>query len=218
MKKTEQTTAPTTQSIAIRPPNFGIAVFEIHGTAPLVIHRFSHKVKQQMADKQSGKVVAKGKKDRTAKDPKELFNESRYISPEGWDGFHAAAIRNAMIRACTLVDYKMTLAKMSVFVVQDGWDEKEPQIPLVRIYGKAVLQEDVARVETGQPYVTIRAAYHDWKAKLKIRWDADQFSLTDITNLLMRVGMQVGIGEGRAFSKDSAGCGWGSFEITKTEN
>jgi hypothetical protein len=52
----------------------------------------------------------------------------------------------------------MTLAKMSVFVVADGCDALEPQIPLVRIYGDPVRQEDVARVETGQPYVTVRAA------------------------------------------------------------
>lgn len=105
----------------------------------------------------------------------------------------------------------MTLAKLSVFVIQDGWDKAEPQIPLIRINGKAVKQEDMARVETGQPYVTVRAAYHDWSARIKIRWDADQFTLNDVTNLLCRVGSQVGIGEGRPDSKNSAGMGWGTF-------
>jgi hypothetical protein len=109
----------------------------------------------------------------------------------------------------------MTLAKMSLFVIADGNDATEPQIPLIRILGaKPVKQEDMARVETGQPYVTVRAAYHNWSAKLRIRWDADQFSLADVSNLLSRVGMQVGIGEGRPDSKNSAGMGWGTFEIT----
>ena len=76
----------------------------------------------------------------------------------------------------------------------------------------------MARVETGQPYVTVRAAYHDWKAKLKIRFDADQFSLEDVTNLLSRVGQQVGIGEGRPDSKHSAGMGWGLFIIENTKD
>jgi len=31
--------------------------------------------------------------------------------------------------------------------------------------------------------------------------------------LLARVGMQVGIGEGRPDSKNSAGMGWGLFEV-----
>jgi len=111
----------------------------------------------------------------------------------------------------------MTLAKMSIFCIADGWDATEPQIPLVRIIGKPVMQEDMARVETGQPYVTIRAAYHDWKANVKIKWDTDQFALADVTNLVMRVGVQCGIGEGRPFSKNSAGMGWGTFDVSEGE-
>ena len=36
---------------------------------------------------------------------------------------------------------------------------------------------------------------------------------TDVTNLMQRVGMQVGIGEGRPDSRDSAGLGWGTFRL-----
>jgi hypothetical protein len=46
-----------------------------------------------------------------------------------------------------------------------------------------------------------------------VSFDADQFALGDIGNLLVRVGMQVGIGEGRPDSKKSAGMGWGLFEV-----
>jgi hypothetical protein len=120
-----------------------------------------------------------------------------------------------MISACRLVNFKMTLAKMSIFVIADGWDKTEPQIPLIRIIGKPKKQSDMARVETGQPYVTTRAAYHDWSAKVRIRFDADQFSIADISNLLSRVGMQVGIGEGRPDSKNSAGMGWGLFSLKR---
>ena len=147
----------------------------------------------------------------------DTFNEARYISREGWDGFNAASVRNALISACRLVGFKMTLAKMSLFVEADGWDEKEPQVPLIRIYAKPTKQEDMARVETGQPYVTVRAAYFDWKAKVRIKWDQDQFSLADVTNLLARVGMQVGLGEGRPDSKNSTGMGWGTFEIEQAK-
>jgi hypothetical protein len=161
--------------------------------------------------------AASSKKNRDAKNTDDLFVESRYRSKDGWDGFHAGAIRNAMISACRLVGFKMTLAKMSIFVEPDGWDKDEPQIPLVRIYGTPVKQEDMARVETGQPYVTVRAAYHQWRAKVKIRWDADQFTLADVTNLLARVGMQVGICEGRPDSKNSTGMGWGTFEIERSK-
>jgi hypothetical protein len=207
--------ATESKSVQIKAPNLRVATFQIHGTAPLVIHRFSAKVKQQMKQKMEEGKSAGSKKNREPKDTDDTFNEARYVSKDGWDGFHAASVRNAMISACRLVNFKMTLAKLSIFVVADGWDKTEPQIPLIRIIGKPVKQEDMARVETGQPYVTVRAAYHDWSARVRIRWDADQFSLSDISNLLSRVGMQVGIGEGRPDSKNSAGMGWGLFELAE---
>lgn len=201
------------KEVQISAPNIKMAVFEINGIAPLVIHRFSTRTKNEMKRKMEIGKAASSRKNREAKDTDELYQQARYISSEGWDGFHAGAIRAALISACRLVGFRMTLAKLSVFVVPDGWDEQESQIPLVRIYGKPTKQEDMARVETGQPYVTIRAAYHDWKAKVQLRFDADQFTIDDVYNLLYRVGLQVGIGEGRPDSKKSAGMGWGLFEV-----
>lgn len=201
------------QTAVISAPKFQEVVFQLRGVAPLVIHRMSHKLKLQLKAKMEQGKAASSKKNREAKDTDELFEEARYRSADGWDGVHAAAFRNALISACRLVSFKMTLAKLSVFVVNDGWDATEPQIPLVRIYGSPQKQEDIARVETGQPYVTIRPAYHNWTIKLRVRFDADQFSATDVANLLVRVGQQVGIGEGRPDSKNSAGMGWGLFEV-----
>lgn len=207
------------KSVAIPAPRFGRAVFSISALpgVPLVIHRFAAKTKIQMKQKMETGKASSSKKNREAKQTDDLFNEARYISKEGWDGFHAAAVRKAMISACRLVNFKMTLAKLSLFVEADGFDAEEPQIPLIRILDcEPVKQEDMARVETGQPYVTVRAAYHAWKADVRIRWDEDQFTLEDITNLLMRVGLQVGLCEGRPDSPKSAGMGWGLFEIAKT--
>jgi hypothetical protein len=118
-----------------------------------------------------------------------------------------------MISACRLVGFKMTLAKMSIFVEADGHDKQEPQIPLIRIHGKPRKQEDMARVDTGQPYVTVRAAYHNWSAKVRVRWDEDQFTIQDISNLLSRVGQQVGLCEGRPDSPNSSGMCWGLFTL-----
>lgn len=202
------------QSVQIAPPNIKTASFTIEGTAPLVIHRFSQKSKNMMMDKmREGSTAKKGKK-REPLDEEATFNASRYISADGWDGFNVASIRCAMISACRLVGFKMTLAKLSVFVEADGRDKDEPQFGLIKIIGaKAVMQQDIARVETGQAYVTIRAAYHNWKAKVRVRFDADQFTVADVSNLLARAGEQVGIGEGRPDSKNSAGMGWGTFGI-----
>jgi hypothetical protein len=204
------------RSVTIKPPNIARAVFKIIGTAPLVVHRFSAKTKLQMKEKMEAGKAASSRKNREAKSTDDTYNEARYKSKDGWDGFHAGAVRNALISACRLVGFKMTLAKLSLFVEADGRDAAEPQIPLIRIYGDPVKQEDMARVETGQPYVTVRAAYHEWSAKVRIKWDADQFTLDDVTNLLARVGLQVGLCEGRNDSPNSAGMGWGSFEIERS--
>ena len=217
MAKTQSTPSTGSTHLVVRPPNFGYADFSIVGVAPLVIHRFSAKTKAQMKEKMETGKAASSKKNREARSTDDLYQEARYISAKGWDGFHAGALRAAMISACRLVGFKMTLAKLSVFVEADGVDKLEPQIPLIRIIGEPTKQEDMARVETGQPYVTVRAAYHDWAARVRIRWDADQFTIGDVTNLLARVGMQVGIGEGRPDSKNSAGMGWGLFKIQGKE-
>jgi hypothetical protein len=200
-------------TVAIKAPNLITAQFEIVGNAPLVVHRFSAKAKKAMLDKMIAGPTAKKGKAREAFDVKRAFDEARYVAREGWDGFNASAIRAAMISACRLVNFKMTLAKLSVFVIQDGWDALEPHIPLIRIYGKARVLEAVGRVETGQAYVTVRPCYDQWSAKITIRFDADQFTIHDVTNLLSRVGAQVGICEGRPDSKNSAGQGWGTFSV-----
>lgn len=206
------------KTINIKPVKFQRACYQLIGMpdVPLVIHRFSSKLKNEMRTKMTQGKSASSKKNREAKDMDAAFEDARYRNKEGWDGFHAGALRKALISACRLVSFKMTLAKLSIFVEKDGVDRDEPQIPLIRIYGEATKQEDMARVETGQPYVTVRAAYHDWKSYATIRWDSDQFTLEDITNLLARVGQQVGIGEGRPDSKNSAGMDWGLFEIERT--
>jgi len=213
-KRHKQAEAETNhRAVTIKAPNFQTAAFEIIGTGPLVIHRFSAKTKAELREKAEAGKTASSRKDRTPKDSDKAYNEARYVSKDGWDGFPAGAVRAALVSACRLVNFKMTLAKLSLFVEADGWDATEPQIPLIRIQGKPQRQDDMARVSNGAPYVTIRPAYHNWKATLRIRWDGDQFTLTDVANLLSRVGMQVGIGEGRPDSKNSTGMGWGTFRL-----
>jgi hypothetical protein len=209
----EAAVSASSKTVSIPAPKMQTAKFSIVGNAPLVIHRFSVKTKNEMLHKMEAGSTGKSKKVREALDKEQKFNDARYISPEGWDGFNAASIRAAMISACRLVNFKMTLAKMSVFVIQDGWDKDEPEIPLIKIHGEARLLESMARVETGQPYVTIRPCYDKWSAEITIRFDTEQFTIQDVANLLSRVGAQVGIGEGRPDSKHSAGMGWGTFDV-----
>lgn len=203
-----------TEAIHIAPPNIKTGEVWIKGTAPLVIHKFSEKAKNMIRDKQAAGSVANTKKKHEAKNFDEVFEGARHKSFEGWDGIPAPAFRNASISACRLVGFKMTMAKLSIFIEADGFDATEGT-PLVKIYGGEPRKlESMVRLATGVCDISVRPQWLEWGARLRIRYDADQFTASDVVNLIARVGMQVGICEGRPDSTNSAGMGWGTFEIS----
>jgi hypothetical protein len=203
----------------ITAPNFMTGVFTIRGITPYVQNKFSKKALEQMkATQEAGSTAKKGKR-REPKDFKAMYEESLHKTDEGWYGIPAPAFRNAMISACRTVGFKMTLAKLSVFIEADGFDTDDAT-PLVKITkGEPQYFESLVRLAMDKPDIHARGMWKPgWEAELRVRYDGDQFTLTDISNLLMRVGLQVGVGEGRPDSKTSAGMGWGMFEIvTKKE-
>lgn len=199
-------------SVVISAPKFQTIILPIRSTAPLLQCKFSHKAKQAMMQKMADGPTARSKKKREARDYDEDFEQAQHKSEDGWNGIPAAAFRNAAIRACTLVGFKMTQAKMSIFIEADGysWDEG---IPLVRIQAlPPERNEMIVRIQQTTD-IRVRPMWREWKAVLKIRFDADQFTAEDVYNLMMRAGMQVGVGEGRPSSKSSTGMGFGTFEI-----
>ncbi len=202
------------ETCIISPPKFGITDFYIEGVAPLVIERFSKKAElmAKMAEGQS----AKNKKNRDARDYEKEAEEARYRSAENWEGMNAAAFRAAMISACRLVGFKMTLAKLSAFIEADGFDRNDG-VPLVRIYGESHTYTAHTRNATGVVDVRSRPMYRNWAARLRVRYDTQQFKMVDVLNLVSRCGLQVGIGAGRPDSKASAGCGFGLFQVVPTE-
>ena len=123
-----------------------------------------------------------------------------------------------MVAACRLVDFKMTDAKQCVYIECDGFD-KDERIPLVRITkGKPEYFEQAVRNETGVADIRARPIWEEgWEAVVRVTYDADRFTLEDVSNLLMRAGSQVGIGEGRQASRKCVGLGWGAFEIASTK-
>lgn len=199
-------------AVTITPPKFEVIKLRIIGASPLVVCKFSAKARQQIKETQAAGSQKKKGGAREGKDHEAAYNAARHIAEDGWDGIHAGAFRNAMIDACRLVGYKMTLAKMGVFIEADGIDADEG-VPLVRIHGKPRQHEAMGRNATGGADLRIRPMYWPWEMELKVKFDAEMFKASDVVNLLSRAGQQVGIGEGRPFSKNSAGMGWGTFRI-----
>lgn len=198
--------------IQVKPPNFRVAKFTIKGDSEYVSHRFGEKAIALMQKTQEAGSVAKSKRERPKKDFKAAFESAKHVAREGWCGIPCAAFRNAMISACRTVGFKMTHAKLAVFVQADGFTKDGD--PLVRIHGKPVMRIKPARNANGS--VDLRARPHfpeGWTASPRFRYDADMLSASDIANLLVRVGAQVGVGEGRPDSKNSNGMGWGTFTV-----
>ena len=200
-------------SVQIKPANIQQAVFKIKGTAPYVQARFSAKAMQAMKEKMLAGSTAKGKKVREARNFDDDFEQAKHVSEQGWVGIPASSFRQAIISACRLVGFRMTLAKLSVFVAADGFDRVDG-IPLIKLQAPEPERTEMAvRNATGVADIRVRPMWREWAADVTVSYDADQFTLQDVTNLMQRVGMQVGIGEGRPDSRDSAGLGWGTFVL-----
>jgi hypothetical protein len=200
------------QHLTIKAPRLYVASFKIMGEAPYMQNRFSQKSLNTMIDTQKEGSTTRGKKKREPKDFDAAYEGALYRPKAGGYGIPAAAFRLAMIDACRTVGYKMTHAKLAAFVIADDFDEIDGT-PLVKLYGTPRKHTMHARNSDGSTDVRTRPLWEDWHAVVRVRYDADMFNESDITNLMMRVGLQVGVGEGRPYSKNSAGLGFGTFTL-----
>lgn len=231
----EHATGRGAEVVRIHEPRLRTAVLTIRGISPYVQHAFSEKQRKRMEETQRQGQQARGKRVREPKDFNAAYESAKHVSRDGWLGIPAPAFRNAMISACRLVGFVMTRAKLSVFVEADGFDANDGT-PLVRIYGsdqpphvmgktldkrttvkraeQPHIHEASVRNESGVADIRWRPMWDEgWTAKVRVTWDEDQFSATDVMNLMLRAGLQVGIGEGRPDSPKSNGLGWGRFEV-----
>jgi hypothetical protein len=200
------------QKVAIKPPNLTTASITVVGVTPYVQNKFTQKAQGIIEDTQRAGQQARGKKVRKPKDFDENYKSAMHRSEEGWLGIPAPAFRSAMIDACRLVGVTMQHAKLSIFVEADGYDP-EDMTPLVRILGDPAPHKGPVRNPYGGADIRWRPMWTQWRAVVRVTWDADQYNPTDIGNLMLRAGLQVGIGEGRPNSPKSNGRDWGRFRI-----
>ena len=196
-------------AITITKPNMGVAVVDIVGTAPYVQKGFIMSVKEKMLLDQEAGSRAKSRKVRVSRDIEQEYRDAMHRATGGEYGIPAAAFRSAMISACRLVGFQMTKAKLSIFVIADGFDT-DGGMPLVFLQGEPEMVTHNVRLESGVASIAVRPMWRDWGATLKLQFDNDQFNSQDVLNLLARAGMQVGVGEGRPDSRKSHGMGWGT--------
>lgn len=199
--------------VTITPPDFGAAAIPIIGTAPLMQAKFSSKATAMIKEKHEAGSTARSKRVREKRNFDAEAHAAIHFAKEGWVGVPAAAFRAAMISACRLVGFHMTLAKLSLFVDADGIDNEDGQ-PLVKLVaGDPEISIMHVRNSSGVVDLRARPLWREWGGVLRVRWDRYQFTNGDVYNLVHRAGQQVGIGEGRPDSKMSIGLGYGLFTL-----
>jgi hypothetical protein len=53
-----------------------------------------------------------------------------------------------------------------------------------------------------------------WTATLRVRWDPNQFTQTQILHIIQRAGAQIGVGEFRPGHPGGNDLGYGTFAVT----
>ena len=166
-----------TQQVTIKAPNLQVAKFLLVGDAPLVQNRFPEEAKNKIMETQAaGSTAKKGK--REAKDFDASCLSMLHQSADGkWPGLPATAFRAGIISACRLVGFPMTRAKLSIFIIADGYGKDGS--PLVKISkGKWHRHDAYVKNSTGVCDIRSRPMFDPgWEATVTIRFDADQFTL-----------------------------------------
>jgi hypothetical protein len=179
----------------------------ITGTAPLIVHRFDEKAKQMMLEAQQTKTRAK----KEPKDPVAAFEASKYILPDGRDGFPAVGFKAAIVGAARLFDgISMVQVKQLIRVEGAGPDQL---VPLV-IDGPPIMREDTVRVGMGTADLRYRAQYFPWSADLLIQYVPSQISVESIVALVDAGGIG-GVGEWRPSSPKGATGSYGTWQVAE---
>lgn len=187
--------AKATQEVTLPKPDIRVIQVPIQGLSSLIMHKWSDKAKKMMLDKQTQAA----KTGRKAKDPEEDYRESMYEHPDGGYGFPGSAFKNAMVRAGTYTDDKMTYLRGAFYVRGD----------MVKIDGKPEPREDMVRVGQGTADIRYRGEFQEWSAVLDIQYNATAISAEQVVNLVAVAGFSVGIGDWRP-EKDGE---HGRFEV-----
>lgn len=209
------TRAKTSTIVTVTPPKIKAIKVRLTGNAPYMQARFSQKAMEAMASKMDGTAKKGTRGAREARDFEADYENAKHISTDGWIGMPASGLRAALISACRLTGFTMTRAKLSLFVQAEGYDAVDGQ-GLIRIHGEPEPNRAAVRNATGVFDLRVRPLWKEWHVEPVISYDEDQFALEDVLNLLRRVGLQVGLGEGRPDSRNSAGLGYGTFNVEAT--
>lgn len=188
-------TKPKTDAvIGLVPVRRETLIVGIEGTAPLIVHAWSHKAKEMMLAAQQGRKAVKA-----PKDPEADFLASRYTFADGsGDGFPSLGIKASVVKGGGRVygkSVKMTELRQLLLFHPDGVSVDDQ--PLTRIIGgPPTMREDMVRVGMGTADIRYRAMYSDWSMALTVEFLPDLIDAGSVVALIDAGGTN-GIGEWR---------------------
>lgn len=165
-------------------PDIRIITVPIEGLSSLIVHRWSDKARRQMLDKQQLRARAP----REAKDPQADFEASLYVIEPGRYGFPSGGFAQAIVGAARFCQMRMTELR-GVFYVQPD--------DLVPIDGEPKPREDMVRIARGTADIRYRGEFAEWRADLRLQYNARVLSAEQLVNLVATAGFSIGIGEWR---------------------
>ena len=163
----------------------------IVGTAPLVVHRFSEKAKQQMLDAMQGRKTPK-----QPKDPQAEYEAAFYRFSDGGAGMPVIAFKAATVGAARFYGSGVTMTGLKQYMFFRGEMGVDGQM-LARIRGEAKLREDVVRVGRGGADLRYRPEFPEWRTTLEVTYVTSALTRNSVLSLIDAGGLGVGVGEWR---------------------
>jgi hypothetical protein len=175
----------------------------IIGTAPLLVHHFSEKMRQKIL----GRHMGEASEGREKKDPIRNFEAARYISSEGWDGVPANGLKAGLVDGFSKASgVAQTQARGAVRVKADDMPTnlvklvlpgEPPEIARLPHYSNELgrvprCREDVVRNESGVVDIRHRPEYWPWGALLRIEFLPAICSERQLLQAIAMSGFKVG--------------------------
>ena len=193
-----------TSSISLQRIKREVAIVEVKGTAPLIVHRWSEKARRMMLDAQQGR-----KNPKQLKDPAQDYESSMYRFGDGSHGFPVMGFKSATVKGGGRLfgkSVKMTELRQMMVFLADG--EGNDGTQLTKISGEPSMREDMVRVGMGTADIRFRAEYRDWSAFIRVEFVPTIIDVDSVVALIDAGGTN-GIGEWRPEKNGS----YGTYEV-----
>lgn len=205
------TTTAATGAISLKRIEREVALIDVEGTAPLVVHQWSEKARRMMLDSQQGR-----KSPKVAKDPKADYMDSMYrfagtdrsvIDPLDSHGIPTMGLKAATVKGGARAfgkSVKMTELRQALIFLPDGLGDDGLQLTRLSLVGEPIMREDLVRVGMGTADLRYRAEYRDWAATIRVEFFPNLIDIDSIVALIDAGGAN-GIGEWRPERNGSFG-------------